>query len=133
MPHILVAGQLHPTGLVLLKSAAGVTFDYVEEVSEASYAPLIGKADGLVIRTQPMSAATIEKAERLKVMSRHGVGYDAVDLAALKRTRYRADNCRRHEFRIGRRAGDDDAPGVGKARNPSRPRPSGSRRLEMAE
>ena len=83
MPHILVAGQLHPAGLVFLKSAAGVTFDYVEEVSEASYAPLIGKADGLVIRTQPMSAATIEKAERLKVVSRHGVGYDAVDIEAL--------------------------------------------------
>ena len=32
----------------------GVTFDYVEEVSEPSYAPLIGKADALVIRTQPL-------------------------------------------------------------------------------
>jgi D-3-phosphoglycerate dehydrogenase / 2-oxoglutarate reductase len=83
MPHILVAGQLHPAGLALLKSAAGVTFDYVEEVSEPSYAPLIRKADGLVIRTQPMSAATIARAERLKVVSRHGVGYDAVDLDAL--------------------------------------------------
>ena len=83
MPHILVAGQIHPAGLALLKSAPGVTFDYVEAVSEPSYAPLIGKADGLVIRTQPLSAATIARAERLKVVSRHGVGYDAVDLAAL--------------------------------------------------
>jgi D-3-phosphoglycerate dehydrogenase / 2-oxoglutarate reductase len=83
MPHILVAGQLHPAGLALLKSTPGVTFAYVEEVSEQSYAPLIGEADGLVIRTQPMSAATIAKAERLKVVSRHGVGYDAVDLDAL--------------------------------------------------
>jgi D-3-phosphoglycerate dehydrogenase / 2-oxoglutarate reductase len=83
MPHILIAGQLHPAGLALLKSAPGVTFDYVEEVSEPSYAPRIGKADGLVIRTQPMSAATIAKAERLKVVSRHGVGYDAVDVDAL--------------------------------------------------
>ncbi len=83
MPHLLVAGQLHPSGLALLRSASGVTFDYVEEVSEPSYAPLIGKADALVIRTQPLSAATIAKGERLKVVSRHGVGYDAVDLAAL--------------------------------------------------
>lgn len=83
MPHILVAGKLHPAGLSLLKSAPGVTFDYVEEVTEPSYAPLIAKADGLVIRTQPLSASTIERAERLKVVSRHGVGYDAVDLAAL--------------------------------------------------
>ena len=83
MPHLLIAGQLHPSGLALLRSAPGVTFDYVEEVSEPSYAPLIGKADALVIRTQPLSAATIAKGERLKVVSRHGVGYDAVDLAAL--------------------------------------------------
>ena len=83
MPHILVAGQLHPAGLALLKSSPGVTFSYVEEVSEPSYAPLIAEADGLVIRTQPLSAATIAKAERLKIVSRHGVGYDAVDLDAL--------------------------------------------------
>ena len=55
----------------------------MEEVSESSYAPLIGKAEGLVIRTQPLSAATIADASRLKIVSRHGVGYDAVDVAAL--------------------------------------------------
>ncbi len=64
-------------------SAADVTFDYVEEVSEPSYAPLIGRADGLVIRTQPLSAATVARAPRLKIVSRHGVGYDSVDLPSL--------------------------------------------------
>jgi D-3-phosphoglycerate dehydrogenase / 2-oxoglutarate reductase len=83
MPHVLVAGKLHPSGLTLLDAAAGVTWEYVEEVSEQSYAPLIGKADGLVIRTQPLSAATVARADRLKIVSRHGVGYDAVDVAAL--------------------------------------------------
>ena len=48
-----------------------------------SYAPLINRADGLVIRTQPLSAATIARAERLRIVSRHGVGFDAVDVAAL--------------------------------------------------
>jgi D-3-phosphoglycerate dehydrogenase len=43
-------------------------------VSEPSYAPLIGKADALVIRTQPLSSATIAEATRLKIVSRHGVG-----------------------------------------------------------
>ncbi len=83
MPHILVAGKLHPSGLALLGQVPGLTWDYVEEISEESYAPLIAKADGLVIRTQPMTAATIARAERLKIVSRHGVGYDAVDVAAL--------------------------------------------------
>lgn len=83
MPHVLVAGKLHPSGIALLESRADVTFDYVEEVSEPSYAPLIGAADGLVIRTQPLSADTVRKADRLRIVSRHGVGYDAVDLPSL--------------------------------------------------
>jgi D-3-phosphoglycerate dehydrogenase len=87
MPHLLIAGKLHPAGLALLEDGDGFTFDYVEEVSEASYAPLIGKADALVIRTQPLSAATIAQASRLKIVSRHGVGYDSVDVTALNKRR----------------------------------------------
>ena len=85
MPHVLVAGKLHPSGIELLDASPGVTYDYVEDVSEPSYAPLIGGADGLVIRTQPLSASTVARAERLKIVSRHGVGYDAVDLPSLNR------------------------------------------------
>ena len=82
MPHLLVAGKLHPSGLDLLR-AAPVTFDYVEEISEPSYQAYLAKADALVIRTQPLSAASIAKAPGLKIVSRHGVGYDAVDVPAL--------------------------------------------------
>ncbi|MTE02051.1 3-phosphoglycerate dehydrogenase [Paracoccus sp. YIM 132242] len=87
MPHLLVAGKLHPAGEALLRDlpARGVTVDYVTEVSEDSYAPLISRADALVIRTQPLTAPTVSLAKRLKVVSRHGVGYDSVDLDALNR------------------------------------------------
>jgi D-3-phosphoglycerate dehydrogenase / 2-oxoglutarate reductase len=83
MPHVLVAGKLHPSGIALLDARPDVTYDYVEAISEPSYAPLIGTADALVIRTQPLSADTVGKADRLRLVSRHGVGYDAVDLPAL--------------------------------------------------
>lgn len=85
MPHILVAGKLHPAGVALLDKARdrGHSVDYIEEVSEASYVPHIETADALVLRTQPLTADTVARATRLKVVSRHGVGYDAVDLAAL--------------------------------------------------
>jgi len=87
MPHLLVAGKLHPSGEAFLNNLTGkgVAVDYVQEISEASYAPLIHKADALVIRTQTLSAETIAQAANLKVVSRHGVGYDAVDLDALNR------------------------------------------------
>lgn len=87
MPHILVAGKVHPSGVDLLKSAEGVTYDLVEDLTEESYASLIGKADALVIRTQPLSAATVAAGARLQIVSRHGVGYDAVDLDALNARR----------------------------------------------
>ena len=83
MPHILIAGKLHPAGLALLEATQGVSFTHVEEISEASYQPYLAQADAVVIRTQPMGATSIAKAAKLQIVSRHGVGYDAVDLAAL--------------------------------------------------
>ena len=83
MFRVLVAGKLHPSGREILNSAPGFSVKFIEEISEPSYAPHIHDADALLIRTQPMSAGTIAKAGRLKLVSRHGVGYDAVDVAAL--------------------------------------------------
>ena len=83
MPHVLVAGKLHPSGRAILSSAPGLTVQFIDEVSEESYAPHIADADALLIRTQPMGTATVAKANRLKIVSRHGVGYDAVDVDAL--------------------------------------------------
>ncbi|MGI3186540.1 hydroxyacid dehydrogenase [Nioella aestuarii] len=85
MPRLLVAGKLHPAGEARIAAlrTEGIEVDYVEEISEESYLPLMATADALVLRTQPLTAETIANAPRLKVVSRHGVGYDAVDVAAL--------------------------------------------------
>jgi D-3-phosphoglycerate dehydrogenase len=84
MPNVLVAGKIHRSGLDLLRSG-GMSIDYVEEISAASYLPFIDRADAVLIRTQPMSAEAIGRAERLSIVSRHGVGYDSVDVEALNR------------------------------------------------
>ena len=83
MPHVLVAGRIHDSGLDFLQAVPDFTFDLIEEITLAGYEPHIHKADALLLRTQPLQADTIEKAIRLKIVSRHGVGYDAVDVAAL--------------------------------------------------
>ena len=83
MRHILIAGKLHPAGLALLERTPGVTYTHIEEISEESYAPHLRAADAVVIRTQPMTGPTIATGGRLKIVSRHGVGYDAVDVHAL--------------------------------------------------
>ena len=83
MPHIVVAGPLHPSGRALLDRANGVSVTYISETSEASLAAEVALADAVLLRTQPMTAPTIAKGGRLKIVSRHGVGYDAVDVNAL--------------------------------------------------
>ena len=83
MPHILVAGKIHEAGIGLLTAATGITFNYIEEISVASIVSRIANADAIVLRTQPFTLETIGIAERLQVVSRHGVGFDAVDVDAL--------------------------------------------------
>lgn len=83
MPHVLIAGKIHEAGLALLRRSAGVTFDLVDEVSVESYLPFLASAEAIVLRTQPFRAGEIAKAPKLRIASRHGVGYDAVDVAAL--------------------------------------------------
>jgi D-3-phosphoglycerate dehydrogenase len=85
MPNVLVAGKIHNVGLELLRAAPGVNVDYVEEVSTASYRPFMPGADAVLIRTQPMPAEVIREAPSLRIVSRHGVGFDSVDLAELNR------------------------------------------------
>lgn len=82
MVRVLVAGKIHPDGLAVLKRP-GVEIDYVEEVSSASYKPYLKDADAILIRTQPLPGDFIAAAPKLKIVSRHGVGFDAVDVAAL--------------------------------------------------
>jgi D-3-phosphoglycerate dehydrogenase / 2-oxoglutarate reductase len=80
---VLVAGKIHPAGLELLKSRAGLTIDQVEQTTNEAYLPFLPHADALLVRTQAVTAVDIAAAPRLQIVSRHGVGYDAVDVAAL--------------------------------------------------
>ena len=83
MPHVLVAGRIHEAGLDVLRQAPGVTFEMVDAVTTESYAPRIPEADALLIRTQPLPASVVGTAGRLRIVSRHGVGFDAVDVPSL--------------------------------------------------
>lgn len=85
MPHVVLTGPIHPDGVKVLQEAPGVTFEVAERPTPEFMEPLIGRADGLLVRAYPVTAAFIAKANRLKVVARHGVGYDEVDVPALSR------------------------------------------------
>lgn len=83
MPHVLLAGSIHADGIAIVRDAPGFTHEVVADGGDAAYLPYLPKADGVLLRVQPLRREHIESAPNLKIVSRHGVGYDSVDLAAL--------------------------------------------------
>lgn len=55
------------------------------ELSEDNIVQHIANYDAVILGVAPFTARIIEHADRLKIASRHGVGYDAVDVPALSR------------------------------------------------
>ena len=84
MPKVLIIQPFHEEGMKLFEARADVVCEVVDGALEA-LAEQIADADGVTIRTSPLPGAVIERAARLKVVSRHGVGYDNVDVEALTR------------------------------------------------
>ena len=85
MPHIVVADPIHPDGIERLATAPGVTLDHPGIANGEPLADRLRNADGLIVRGTPVDEALLAKAERLRVVCRHGVGYDLVDVPALTR------------------------------------------------
>ena len=85
MPRVLVAGPVHPAGLEILENAPGMVVDCTDGDSAESLLPGLVTADALLIRTQRLSARYIDSSPNLKLVSRHGVGYDNVAVGSLDR------------------------------------------------
>ena len=83
MPHIVVADPIHPDGIERLSQAPGVTLDHPGRPSNEALAERLRHADGLIVRGTAVDEALLKHAERLKVVCRHGVGYDLVDVPLL--------------------------------------------------
>ena len=60
-----------------------VEYERFTELSEDNIVQHIGNYDAVLLGIAPFTPRIIEKADRLKIASRHGVGYDKVDVPAL--------------------------------------------------
>jgi D-3-phosphoglycerate dehydrogenase / 2-oxoglutarate reductase len=85
MPRVLISGSIHKSGIDLLRSRPGVEVTEMPDDSKNSFAQYLSGADALLIRTASLPVEAVEAADRLKVVSRHGVGYDNIPVAALTR------------------------------------------------
>ncbi len=85
MKKILVVQPIHKAGIELLENNSGYEFEIINNVDNDFLKTKIKDFDGISLRTAKLSGEVIEAANKLKIISRHGVGYDNVDLAASKK------------------------------------------------
>lgn len=81
---ILLTEPIHETGTKLL-SDKGYEVRTSPNISEAILATEVKDAVGILVRMAQVPANVIEAGRALKVIARHGVGYDNVDVTAATR------------------------------------------------
>ena len=84
MKKILIIGSIHNHGIDLLKGNKNFEFEVVDNTDTEFLKDKIKDCDAISIRTSKLSKEIIDSAKNLKVISRHGVGYDNIDLKATK-------------------------------------------------
>ena len=84
MYKIGIIQNIHEEGLKILDANENFDYEVIEDVSEENLFKKIHLYDGVSLRVSKLSNNLLSKASRLKVISRHGVGYDNVDTTYLK-------------------------------------------------
>lgn len=76
---IAVMGSVHSDGWEVLKKANLEPFEIIN-FDEKSLIKELKDVDGILLRTSKLTSNILSKISNLKIISRHGVGYDNVDL-----------------------------------------------------
>jgi len=84
MKKILIIGSIHNHGIDLLKGNKNFGFEVIDNTDAEFLKDKIKDCDAISVRTSKLSKEIIDSAKNLKVISRHGVGYDNIDLEATK-------------------------------------------------
>lgn len=78
MKKILIIQPLRPEALAILDARGDVTYEVVTDFTPANLMTKVAEADAITVRDAPLPAEVLAAAPRLKVVSRHGVGYDNI-------------------------------------------------------
>jgi D-3-phosphoglycerate dehydrogenase len=84
MYKIGIIQKIHDKGLELLDAHRDFEYEIIDDVSEENLLKKIHLYDAVSLRVSKLSNNLLSKATKLKVISRHGVGYDNVDISYLK-------------------------------------------------
>ena len=84
MKNILIIQPIDKSGIEILENRPDYNFEIIDGTNLEQIKEKIVKCDGISIRTAKLPAEVIRGTKNLKIISRHGVGYDNIDLEAAK-------------------------------------------------
>ena len=84
MKNILIIQPIDKSGIEILENDPDYNFEIIDGTDLEEIKKKIIECDGISIRTAKLPAEVIKGAKNLKIISRHGVGYDNIDLEAAK-------------------------------------------------
>ena len=84
MRKVAIIEKIHQDGLDLLKNNPNYDFKIIEDTSEQNLIKELPNFEACTLRVSKLNKKIMSNCKNLKVISRHGVGYDNVDLAYIK-------------------------------------------------
>lgn len=78
MKKVLVVQPLVREALALFDARDDISYEVVTDFSEANLLARVADVEAITIRDAPLPRSVVAAAQRLKVVSRHGVGYDNI-------------------------------------------------------
>ena len=85
MLKIAIVDKIHLDGIKLLENKPNFQFEIIEDLSKKNLISKLPSFDGITLRRGKIDSEILEKCKNLKVISRHGVGYDNIDIKFLKK------------------------------------------------
>ncbi len=80
---VLVVQGLHEQGLEMLKQRSDIEFNVLLSDDENEILEAAKDVNGITVRTAKITEKIINSSKNLQVISRHGVGYDSINLKSL--------------------------------------------------
>ena len=87
MTRVAVIGHVREEAISLLRARPEIRIDAAPDGPADGFRDIVATADAILLRTSRLDRELIATAPALKVVSRHGVGFDNVDVAALNERR----------------------------------------------
>jgi D-3-phosphoglycerate dehydrogenase len=84
MYKIAIIENIHQDGIDLLKNHKDFDYEIIKDVSQQNLIKRLPEFDGCTLRVSKLDSKILSHCKKMKVISRHGVGFDNVDLDFIK-------------------------------------------------